>query len=455
MKVFTRIYFLFVLCFVAIQADAQSVGGTTSGATSYCSPSNSGFISLVGYTGSILNWEFSTDGGLTWTLSPNTLPAESYFNLSQTTCYRAIVQNGAFPPDTSTESCITIYAATVAGTISGGGTFCAASGSGALTLSGNTGNPLYWEFSTDNGVSWTNVPDTTTTLNYINITQNTIYQTVVQNGPICPVDTSNQVFFIIDSLSSAGTISGNDTVCYAANSGTISLSGITGTVTSWIYSTDSGATWTAIPNTTPSQLYTNLTQQVIYQAIVVNNTCPADTSLPVTIDVFAPFPVNAGNDTTISSGQSVNLNGTGTGNPLWSPSTGLSSNTFFSVVSLPANTIVYTLTVTDTNGCSNSDNVIITVISPQFSGMISNLFTPNSDGINDTWFIENIMNYPGNEVFVYNIHGNKVFEQKDYMNDWKGTYNGADLPDGTYYYILKLDNDQRPFKGSVDILRNK
>jgi gliding motility-associated-like protein len=455
MKVFTKFFFFFIFCFATIRTEAQSVGGTTSGAASYCTSINSGFISLVGYTGSVLNWESSTDGGLTWLLSPNTLPAQSYNNLSQTTCYRAIVQDGAFPPDTSTESCITIYAPSVGGSIAGAGTFCGIATSGTLTLSGNTGTPLFWQYSTDNGVTWTNVTDTSTFLNYTNITQNTIYQTVVQNGPICPADTSSQALFIIDSLSSAGIISGNDTVCYGSNSGTISISNITGTVTSWIYSIDSGATWTSIPNTTLGQNYANLTQQTIYQAIVTNNSCPADTTLPVTINVFSPFPVNAGTDTTITSGQSVTLNGIGTGSPLWSPSTGLSSNTFFSVTAIPVTTTIYTLTVTDPNGCVNSDDMTITIITPLFSGMITNLFTPNGDGINDNWYIEEIQNYPGNEVFVYNIHGNKVFEQKDYMNDWKGTYNGADLPDGTYYFILKLDTDQEPIKGSVDILRNK
>jgi gliding motility-associated-like protein len=438
-----------------MQISAQSVGGTTSGAFTYCDTNNTGFVSVSLYTGSITSWESSDDGGATWTSISNTTPSQSYFNLSQSTCYHAIVQNGAFPPDTSTDVCITVFLPSAGGTISGGGTFCSNSGSGTLTLSGNTGTPLFWEFSTDNGSSWTTISDTNTFLNYSGITQNTIYQTVVQNGSTCPSDTSTIASFIIDSLSSAGSITGNDTVCTGANGGIINISGITGSVINWIFSIDSGATWTSIPNTTLSQNYLNLTQQTLFSAVVQNNSCPSDTSAAATIDIFTPILVSAGNDTTLISGQSLVLNGSGTGSAIWSPATGLNNTTTYTPTATPTSTIAYTLTVSDTNGCSASDNVIVSVILPQFNGMISNLFTPNEDGINDAWYIEDIQYYPGNEVFIYNIYGNKVFEAKDYMNDWKGTYNGSDLPDGTYYYILKFDDDQKPLKGSIDILRNK
>lgn len=455
MSVFSKTFLLLLFCCVVTHTRAQSVGGTISGAATFCSCTNSGFLALVGYNGAIQGWESSTDGGMSWTSTSNILNQQSYTNLCQSTCYRAIVTAAGFPPDTSAVACMTVYQPSAGGTISGGGTFCAGSGNGTLTLSGNTGNPTNWQYSTDNGATWLSVANTTTTLNYTSITQNTIYEAVVQNGPTCPSDTSSQAIFNIDSLSSAGTISGNDTVCFGANSGTINLSGITGIVSTWAYSTDNGLSWTPIPNVTTTQNYSNLTQQTLYAAIVQNASCPADTSLPVTIGVFAPFAVSAGNDTSVEIGSSLVLNGSGTGAAIWSPATGLNSTTMYTPTSTPSNDIVYTLTVLDSNGCTNSDNVSITVIFPQFTGMISNLFTPNADGINDTWYIQDIENFPGNEVFVYNIYGNKVYEKKDYMNDWKGTYNGAALPDGTYYYILKFDDGSKPLKGSLDILRNK
>ncbi|MCK6649916.1 MAG: gliding motility-associated C-terminal domain-containing protein, partial [Bacteroidia bacterium] len=137
------------------------------------------------------------------------------------------------------------------------------------------------------------------------------------------------------------------------------------------------------------------------------------------------------------------------------PSAGLSSATIFTPVATPNTTTAYILTVTDVNNCINADTVLVTVNVLEYTGMISNLFTPNGDGINDTWYLQDIANYPDNEVTVYNIYGNVVFQKQGYTNDWKGTYNGSELPDGTYYYVLKFESSDKVLKGSIDILRNK
>lgn len=74
---------------------------------------------------------------------------------------------------------------------------------------------------------------------------------------------------------------------------------------------------------------------------------------------------------------------------------------------------------------------------------ISDSFTPNGDGYNDTWFIDNIWLYPNAEIRVYNRWGNKVFTTTGYNNEWKGesTEGGSGtLPAGSYYYIVSLNN---------------
>lgn len=456
-NIFTKIYLLlFLMCFTILEANSQSVGGTISGATAVCPNSpNSGFLQLLGYTGTILNWESTTDGGITWNNIGNPINSYSYSNITQTTCYRVIVKDGAFPPDTSSIACITIIPPSVGGTISGGGIFCDSSGIGTLYLTGDTGNVLYWQYSTDSGATWITVNDTTDTLIFSNITQNTIYWAVVQNGTGCPADTSSQLFFTIDSVTVAGNISGSDTVCYGVNAGTLSLSGNVGTILSWIYSTDNGVSWTVLSNTTSNQNYSGLIQTTLFAAIVQSGTCNIDTAFSI-ITVRIPVPVDAGNDTTIMQGQSFTLNGFGNGTAIWSPSTGLNNDTLFTPIATPTVTTSYILTVTDTYGCVNTDTIMITVkLLGEFSGMITNLFTPNGDEINDTWYIQNIQEFPDNEVFIYNIYGNEVYHKKNYTNDWKGTYNGSDLPDGTYYYVLKFDDSQKVLKGSLDILNSK
>ena len=612
-------------------AFAQSVGGTTSGAATYCTNSNSGLVTVTGYVGAVLNWQSTTDGGLTWNNNSNPTANQTYFNLNQTTCYRAIVKDGAFAPDTSTIVCITIFSQSVGGTILGGGTFCDSSGSGSLTLSGSAGNILYWQSSANGGATWLTIANTTITENYSNITQSTLYRAIVQSDPGCPKDTSNQLSFIIDSVTAAGTIIGDSTVCSVANSGTINLLGYTGTilgwessinsgtnwtaisnstatnaylnisqdiwyraivksgtcsadtsanfvigvspatlagtisgdaiycgvvatgtltlsgetgtiigwasstnngatytaiantsttenysnlavttwyvaiiqsgacpvdtsaiakvtvapqtvagtissssiaclgsnidtlllsgnignVIGWIYSTNNGVTWNAIANTSTSQIYTGLLQTTMYAAIVQSGSCNIDTTGSVIITLVTPPIVNAGNDVSIIQNQSLQLNGSGTGAPMWSPASSLSNPASFVTTAKPNLTTTYILTVTDSNGCVSSDTLTITVIQSVFTGMVANLFTPDGDGINDNWHVEGIENFPDNEVFIYNIYGKGVFTKKAYANDWQGTYNGDQLPDGTYYYLIRFENSATVLKGSVDILKSK
>jgi gliding motility-associated-like protein len=454
MRYVTNTLFCFLLLiFWRNPVNAQSIGGITSGASTYCSTSNSGFMSLTGYAGTVLNWEYSVDGGITWTSISNNTALLSYLNLPQTTCYMAVVQSGAFPPDSSSISCVTIVEPSNGGAISGGGTYCSTSGAGSLTLSGETGSVLFWQSSTDAGTSWTIINDTSVSLNYSGIAVNTIYSAVVQNAA-CPSDTSSFATFTIVPSSNGGSVGLDDTVCFLSNGGVLNLSGNVGNVLTWLASTDGGSIWTVLPGTSSSLPYSALTETTIYCAIVQNAACPVDTSSFATINVHLPFPVFAGNDTTISMGESLFLNGAGTGTPAWLPVTGLDSSTVFVPNASPVQTVNYILSVVDANGCVNTDGVVITVTVPSFSGIITTLFTPNGDGINDVWYIENIDKFPGNEVMIFNVDGQEVYKQKNYMNDWKGTYKGNTLPDGTYYYVVLIPQNELVYKGSLDILKN-
>ena len=458
MNVQKKITLFVFMCLITLKITAQSIGGSTTGTQTYCDTSlNSGFISVTGYVGNIITWLYSTDGGINYTSNGNTFSTQSYYHLQQSTCYKAVVQNGAFPPDTSSVSCITIYLPTVAGTILGGGTFCGSSGTGTLNLSGNTGNVLYWQFSTTNGSTWSNITNTTTTLAYSPITQNTLYRAIVQNSSFCLKDTSSLAVFVINPLTVSGSLSsvGSTTVCYAVNSSSINLSGNVGNILYWLSSTNNGLTWSTISNTTNALIVNGLTVSTKFKALVQSANCSIDSTNGLNFTVLIPSAVNAGPDTTISQGQSASLNGIGTGTPFWSPSSDLDNSTIFNPQATPIITTNYILTVTDANSCSNSDTVLITVIPLTFNGVIANVFSPNGDGINDTWYIENIKYYPKNEVSIYNIYGNIVFNKQAYNNDWDGTYNGKPLPDGTYYYVVKIDETSAAIKGSLDILRNK
>ena len=80
----------------------------------------------------------------------------------------------------------------------------------------------------------------------------------------------------------------------------------------------------------------------------------------------------------------------------------------------------------------------------------SGVLTPGSGGLEDTWKIINIEQYPTNRVSVYDKNGNVVFTTANYKNNWRGTFNNSanPLPAGSYYYVIDLNNGQdQPIKG--------
>ncbi|MDB4612063.1 gliding motility-associated C-terminal domain-containing protein [Flavobacteriaceae bacterium] len=72
---------------------------------------------------------------------------------------------------------------------------------------------------------------------------------------------------------------------------------------------------------------------------------------------------------------------------------------------------------------------------------IPKFFTPNGDGINDVWILEEIQRYPANKVWIYDSYGNLILYANPYQNDWDGTLNNSPLPQGSYLYMIDLNGD--------------
>jgi gliding motility-associated-like protein len=84
---------------------------------------------------------------------------------------------------------------------------------------------------------------------------------------------------------------------------------------------------------------------------------------------------------------------------------------------------------------------------------VNTAFTPNDDGINDTWEINRIGQYNNCTVEVLNRYGEKVFYSIGYPVAWNGKRGSANLPTGTYYYIIKLNSSMKPLTGYLAIIR--
>jgi len=135
---------------------------------------------------------------------------------------------------------------------------------------------------------------------------------------------------------------------------------------------------------------------------------------------------------------------------LWTPATDLSSDTAKVPICKPKADITYKLTLTGIGNCSVSDTIFVKVL---LAPVVPNVFSPNGDGINDTWKIEYLESYPGATIDVFNRYGQKVYSSLGYDIEWDGTYNGNPLPVGTYYYIVNPKNGRALISGSVTIIK--
>ena len=115
----------------------------------------------------------------------------------------------------------------------------------------------------------------------------------------------------------------------------------------------------------------------------------------------------------------------------------------------------YTVTITDFNGCAQTQEAIVNKLencksnppnppNPEIDetvGDLNNIYTPNGDGVNDTWVLGiDLDSFDSVGLRIVNIYGTEVFKVDDYNNEWDGTYRDSkdNLPEGSYYFQVDL-----------------
>lgn len=176
-------------------------------------------------------------------------------------------------------------------------------------------------------------------------------------------------------------------------------------------------------------------------------------SIYQSIQVLAFPTANAGPDMVQLEGEKITLLATATGNALsyaWQPAQFTNNATWLQPMVSANDDTSFLLTVTNALGCMDTSRVQVKVLR---SVVPPNAFSPNGDGVNDNWVINNLDRYQNCRVYIFNRDGQEIFKSIGYSRPWNGTWNGKPLPVATYYYIIELGNDRKRLSGWVQLLK--
>lgn len=207
-----------------------------------------------------------------------------------------------------------------------------------------------------------------------------------------------------------------------------------------------------VDTTTTGQLFLNNASAGDYMLTVTSGGCASvpDTqnvqyeAIPVALDdnftvKFRDSLVGGDiviNDVTNPNGFTTGLVGTSTNSTVLFNTDGTINYTpnggFFG-----EDTVLYSLC--DAQCPTSCDTAAIIVdVTTDFECFIPNGFSPNGDGVNDEVIIRCRNNYPSAEIEIFSRWGTRVY--KGAPSGWNGQFDGADLPDGTYFYVLNLND---------------
>ena len=202
----------------------------------------------------------------------------------------------------------------------------------------------------------------------------------------------------------------------------------------------------------------------IYE-ITIQDALGCESQFITTIEEAADLLINAGVDTTIELGSTIELD------PLtnqynivsvsWTPATTLSCSDCLEPIAAPVESTLYTVEMIDDRGCYGADSVLVKVFTLN-NIYVPNIFSPNEDGFNE--FLEV---FPSQEVAiinnfaVYDRWGERVFQIQNVPkitdnNGWDGYFQGRPATQGVYVYLLEytLKNGRAKHKtGSVTLVR--
>lgn len=453
---------------INVSATSPTIPGQVNSNNTVCSGTNSTTLTLTGEQGNIINWISSTNG-VNWTPVSNTTHTYTATNLTNTTQYAAVVQNGtACKFDTSRVAIITVDPKSIAGTLSPANiNYCLGEFTPhTITLTGNTGSVVNWQSSPDNS-TWNGFVPAYTSSGYTlnSAIATTWYRTIVKSG-VCPADTSApaRVTFFNVPYPVASINPPNASICYGKST-PLNATITTGTSYAWSNSATLANQGNGQVPFLPYSINATASPKrtTDYVLSVTNAGCPNVRTDTFHVDVAPKITVFAGNDTFVVAGQPLQLNAISsdpTANIFtWNPSFGLSNTNIYNPVAtlgLETDVITYIVRAANALGCYGEDDIKVTVFKTGPDIFVPTAFTPNNDGLND--IIKPV--YVGikqlNYFKLFNRWGQMVFTTSNMGLGWDGRLSGALQDTNTFVYMVQgVDYTGKTIfkKGLVTLIR--
>lgn len=431
-----------------VTTSPPTIPGVLGDNAEICTGNNSPPLVLSGYQGNILNWLTSTDG-INYTPIPVTIAQYVAQNLTTTTNFRALVQNGsACSIDTSNVATILVDPKSVGGQLNPSsqdvctGQFKDA----ALTLTGSTGSVMNWQSSTDNGSTWAdfNPVYTNKVFDLVNLPVSTSYKVTVKSG-VCPADISSVASVnVLPGLFPQAITSPADTpICYGA-SATLNATITLGTSYVWnptinLINQGDGQI-SALPYSI--QATASPKDTTLYVLSVLNAGCPNPLKDTFEVDVIPPILVNAGNDTSIVFNQPLQLNASSNNTTtvfVWTPVLGLNDPNIpdpVAILGYGTDSVRYFVKAITSTGCFGEANILVKVFKTLPDIFLPNAFTPGK--ATNNLFRPIAVGISSLQYFrVFNRWGQLVFSTSAIGPGWDGYVNGHLQAPGTYVWMAE------------------
>jgi gliding motility-associated-like protein len=195
----------------------------------------------------------------------------------------------------------------------------------------------------------------------------------------------------------------------------------------------------------------------VYTVLIKDTTCNYDTVLNTSIIVLPLPAVTATKTNDIScANKSTRLDATGAQSYSWLPVSNLTNPLSASPVATPSGTTLYTVTGTNSNGCTNTATVtVLADFSDRSLFQLANAFSPNGDGLNDCFGLKYFGPVTKLQFIIYNRWGEVVFATTNAADCWDGTFKGKPCDPGNFVYYVKANSNcgNTEKKGNLVLVR--